>query len=98
VQLRPDGEKDLAVEVTGEVLGAACLPQHGLVHGLQPRRLVQVEGAIGGAPEQPQRQLDDAVGRAAQVGQAGRDEPGPPGPSLVRHGVRDCSRRGFLAE
>ena len=53
----------------------------------------------GGAPEQPQRQLDDAVGRAAQVRQAGCDEPWPPGPRLVRDGVRDGrSRRGFPAE
>lgn len=97
-QLRPDGDQDLAVEVTGQIAGEARLPQHGFIHGLQHRRLVQAEGAIRGAPEQPQRQLDDAVEYRDDVA---RDRlPRSPWTAATGRGClpgRGCARRAAPA-
>jgi hypothetical protein len=97
-KVRPDGDQDLSVEVPGEVVRTARLPQHGFVKRPQHRWLVQVERPVRGAPEQPQRQLHDATHWTGQVRQTGRDQRGPSGARLVHRATRAWrTRRAGLA-
>ncbi|WP_445515023.1 hypothetical protein, partial [Stenotrophomonas sp. 3(2025)] len=93
--LKPSREMLATVQGRGEVIDhrGKILPLHRL------HRRFEIEGAVGLAPEQPQRQFNGAGHRAPQVGEVGDHDRGSPGPGLVRPaggppGARARARRG----
>ena len=60
-QVGPDGDQPAAVQVGGELIHPDRLAEHFFVHGPQHAGVAKVERTVGGGPEQPQGQFDDAL-------------------------------------
>src|SRR6185437_2611145 len=83
VQVGPEGDQRIAVQVSSEILKVSRFAQHDLIEPAAHILVTEVERVIGTAPEQPDRELDGAVGGSAEVREAGSDDRAPTRTGLV---------------